>query len=265
MGKDAGCGFGRHRRHVLAFVDDDAVEQGAIEHPPFSRFAAVVEVTKAGEQVDDRVETLSGAGVGGGHRVEPCSDLVEAGTDAFLLALEQVERDRVGIVGLDELEPFSFELLLLGLKEFAFVVAGGFELIEHPVQHLSHPISFGRNETVGVVGRFDALLDPLGEDRGAGAGGALAAPAGAGEVLIPIPGPVAGSFDHELGAAGAVQRALKIVVVLLWAFPTGVLRIELGLDTQPGLGVDERRVGAVVGDAAEGDGALVVRVGQDLV
>nr|WP_244157532.1 hypothetical protein [Pseudoclavibacter helvolus] len=263
VGKDAGCGFGRHVGDVLVFVDDEAVEQRAVEHPAFSRFAPVVEVAEVGEQVNDLVETLSGAGVGGGHHVEPCSDLVEADTDAFLLALEQVEWDCVGIVGLDEFEPFSFELLLLRFQEFAFVLAGGFELIEHLVQHLSHPISFCRGETVGAVGRFDVLLDPSGEDRGAGAGGALAAPAGAGEVLIPIPGLVAGSFDHELGAARAVQRALEVVVVLLGAFPTSVLRIELGLDAQPGLGVDQRRVGAIVGNAAEGDGALVVTVDKD--
>ncbi len=55
------------------------------------------------------------------------------------------------------------------------------------------------------------------------------------------------------------------MVVLLWSFATGVVGVEVGLDTQPRLCVDEGLVGAVVGDPAEGDGALVVGVGQDLV
>ncbi|MCT1437546.1 hypothetical protein [Brachybacterium paraconglomeratum] len=68
-------------------------------------------------------------------------------------------------MGLDELEPFGFKLVLLCLQELAFVVAGGFELVEHSVQHLAHPIGLSRAEAVGAVGRVDALLDPLGEHR----------------------------------------------------------------------------------------------------
>lgn len=74
-----------------------------------------------------------------------------------------------------------------------------------------------------------------------------------------------GAFDHELGSAGAVQGASEVVVVLLGSFAVGVVGVEVGLDAQPGLGFGEGLVGALVGDAAEGDGALVVGVGQDLV
>nr|WP_300146838.1 hypothetical protein [Propionicimonas sp.] len=55
------------------------------------------------------------------------------------------------------------------------------------------------------------------------------------------------------------------MVVLLGAFPDSVLGVEHALHVQPGLDVHQRGVGAVVGDAAEGDGAVVVGVGQDLV
>lgn len=55
------------------------------------------------------------------------------------------------------------------------------------------------------------------------------------------------------------------MVVLLGSFVASVVGVEVGLDAQPGLGVDEGLVGAVVGDAAEGDGSLVVGVGEDLV
>ena len=55
-----------------------------------------------------------------------------------------------------------------------------------------------------------------------------------------------------------------IVVVFLGSLAAGVVGVEVGLDAQPGVGVDEGLVGAVVGDAAEGDGALVVTAVRDL-
>ena len=55
------------------------------------------------------------------------------------------------------------------------------------------------------------------------------------------------------------------MVVLLWPFAAGVVGVQVSLDAQPRVRVDEGLVGAVVGDAAEGDGALVVGVGEDLV
>ena len=48
------------------------------------------------------------------------------------------------------------------------------------------------------------------------------------------------AFDHELSSAGAPQDAFEVVVVLLgWSFAAGVVGVEVGLDSQPGLGVDE--------------------------
>ncbi|MCX2164058.1 hypothetical protein [Corynebacterium auriscanis] len=41
-----------------------------------------------------------------------------------MFALEEVEGDRVGVVGLDEFEAFGFELVALGGQELAFVLAG---------------------------------------------------------------------------------------------------------------------------------------------
>lgn len=60
----------------------------------------------------------------------------------------------------------------------------------------------------------------------------FASSSGAGEVLVAVPGLVAGAFDHELGSAGAVQGASEVVVVLLWAFAAGVVGVEVGLDTE---------------------------------
>nr|WP_071056084.1 hypothetical protein [Corynebacterium jeikeium] len=168
-------------------------------------------------------------------------------------------------MSLDEFEAFGFELVALGGQELAFVLAGSFELVEHVVEDLPDVLSLGLGQGVALVGAFDLGLGAFGEDRGSGAVGGLAASSGAGEVLVAVPGLVAGSFDHELGSAGAIQGAFEVVVVLLGSFAAGVVGVEVGLDAQPGFGVDEGLVGAVVGDAAEGDGALVVGVGQDLV
>ncbi|UQV54550.1 hypothetical protein L9H78_02045 [Corynebacterium pseudodiphtheriticum] len=63
-----------------------------------------------------------------------------------------------------------------------------------------------------------------------GAVGGLAASSGAGEVLVAVPGLVAGAFEHELGSAGTVQGAFEVVVVLLWPFATGVVGVQVGLD-----------------------------------
>lgn len=126
-------------------------------------------------------------------------------------------------------------------------------------------LSLGWAQGVALVGAFDLGFGAFGEDRGAGAVGGLASSSGAGEVLVAVPGLVAGAFDHQLGSAGAVQGAFGVVVVLLGPFAAGVVGVEVGLDAQPGLGVDEGLVGAFVGDAAEGDGSLVVGVGEDLV
>nr|WP_286720640.1 MULTISPECIES: hypothetical protein [unclassified Microbacterium] len=264
MGEDGGCGLGGEERDVLVFVDDDALEEGAVEHPAFSGFASGVEIAKVGEDAEELIEPVVCVAVGGREAVETVRDRVQAGADAVLFGLEQVEGDGVGVVGLDELEAFGVELVALGLEELAFVVAGGFELGEHMVQHRGDLFGFGGGEAVGAVVPVDPVLDSRCEDGGAGAAGLLPA-AGAGEVLVSFAVLVAGAFDHELGAAGAVEVAFEVVVVLLRAFSDGVLRIELGLHAQPGLRIHQWGVGAVVGDAAEGDGALVVGVGQDLV
>nr|WP_010614272.1 hypothetical protein [Actinomyces oris] len=140
--------------------------------------------------------------------------------------LEEVEWDRVGVVGLDELEAF------------------GFELVEYVVEDLPDVLSLGWAEGFALVGVFDLGFGAFGEDRGASAVGGLAASSGAGEVLVAVPGLVAGVFDHELGSAGAVQGAFEVVVVLLGSFATGVVGVEVGSDPQPRLRVDEGLVGA---------------------
>nr|WP_300337536.1 hypothetical protein [Actinomyces sp.] len=159
-----------------------------------------------------------------------------------MFALEEVERDRVGVVGLDEFEPFGFGLVALGGEKYVFVLAGVFELAEYVVEDLAHVGCFGFGERVLLVGVFDLSFDAFGEDCGAGACGGLASASGAGEVLVAVPGLVTGAFDHERGSASAVQSAFEVVVVLLGPVTAGVVGVEVGSETPPGFGADERRV-----------------------
>jgi len=99
---------------VLFVVGGDAGEQGAIEEASFGWFALVVELVEVDQEFGELVQACSGLGVGVGEVVEPGGDLVEAGADAVLFAFEEVEGDRVGVVGLDEFEAFGFELVALG-------------------------------------------------------------------------------------------------------------------------------------------------------
>ncbi|WP_237715267.1 hypothetical protein [Arthrobacter sp. TB 23] len=176
MSEDSGRRFGRHERDVFVLVDDDPLEQRAVEDAAFSRFALAVEVSEVGEDTDNLIEPLMSVVVCVRETIEPAGDRVQAGTDAALFGLKQVERDGVGVVGLDELEAFGIELFALCSKYDAFVVAGGFELGEHLVQELADALRFLVGETVDAVAAFDAVLDPFGEDRRASAAVLLASP-----------------------------------------------------------------------------------------
>ncbi|OIU84556.1 hypothetical protein [Microbacterium sp. AR7-10] len=199
--EDAGGRLCRDKRGVLVLVHNNPLEQGAVQDAAFRRFALAVEVAEIGEDADDLVEASTGAGVGGREAVEPVRGRVEARADAILFALEQVQRDRVGIVGLDELEPFSFELVALVGQQDAFVVAGGFELVEHLMQHRPDVRCLILGEPVAAVCGFDAFFEAAGQNRGAGAAVLLPTPASAREVLVAVTLLVPRPFDHEFGAA----------------------------------------------------------------
>ena len=169
VGKDVGGGLVGCVGGVFFVVDGDVGEQGSVEDASFCWFALVVEVVEIYQEVGELVQACSGVGVGVGEVVEPCGDLVEAGADAVLFAFEEVEGDRVGVVGLDELEAFGFELVALGGQELAFVLAGSFELVERVVEDLPDVLSLGWAQGVALVGAFDLGFGAFGEDRGAGA------------------------------------------------------------------------------------------------
>nr|WP_206692840.1 hypothetical protein [Microbacterium paulum] len=246
-------------------IDGDAVEQCPVEHPPFGGFGLGVDVADVGEEAEDRVEPDLGLAVGRLQGVEPAGDRLQAGADAVLFGLEQVDGDRVGVVGLEELDLFGFELGLLPGEEF-LLVAGGFgEGVEHLPEHALDLCCLVQADGDVLVPSLDGPLDSVGEDGGALAVVALEPAAGAGEVVVGDALVVAGPLEHELLLAGAVDRAFEVVVVLLRLVADDVMLLEDRLHLLERLGRHERIVRAGVGDVAEGDDALVVGIDEDLV
>jgi hypothetical protein len=188
------------------------------------------------------------------------------GGDAVLFALEQVERDRAGVVGLEELGALVGERgeagLLLAAFQLGVGAAGAEPVAEVGAQGVD---PFGAEADAAVV-VGDLGLDPVDRERLLGAGGALLVAAEAHEV--PVHGAVAvlGVVDGEPGAAGAAEDGpLEVVGVPPLALACGVLGVEHGLDTVPGLDADEGLVRAGVAGAPEGDDALVVGVAEQPV
>nr|WP_238614659.1 hypothetical protein [Brevibacterium casei] len=250
---------------AVLVIDGDAVEQGPVEHPPLGGCGLGVDVADVGEEPEDRVEPDLGLVVGRLQRVEPTGDRLQARADTVLLCLEQIDGDRVGVVGLEELDLFRFELRLLPGQQF-LLIAGGFgEGVEHLPEHTLDLRGLAGAEGDVLVDGLDGLLDAVGEDGGALAVVALEPAAGAGEVVVGDALVVAGPLEHEPFPAGAVDRAFEVVVVLLGFVADDVVLLEDRLHLLERLRRHERIVRAGVGDVAEGDDSLVVGVGEDLV
>nr|WP_231974531.1 hypothetical protein [Tessaracoccus timonensis] len=264
-GQDGLDRFGRLEGGVVLVIDGDAVEQCPVEHPPLGGFGLGVDVADVGEESEDCVEPDLGLVVGGFQRFEPAGDRLQARADAVLLGLEQVERDRVGVVSLEELDLLGFEPGLLPGEEL-LLIAGGFgEGVEHLPEHTLDLCCLVGAEGDVLVAGLDGLFDTVGEDGGALAVVTLEPAAGAGEVVVSDALVVAGPLEHEPFPAAAVDRAFEVVVVLLRLVADDVVLPQDRLHLLERLRRHERIVRAGVGDVAEGDDALVVGVGEDLV
>ncbi|QVQ51342.1 hypothetical protein J4H86_21390 [Spiractinospora alimapuensis] len=250
---------------VVVVIDGDAVEQCPVEHPPLGGFGLGVDVADVGEEPEDCVEPDLGLVVGHLQRVEPAGDRLQARADAVLFGLEQGDGDRVGVMGLEELDLFGFELRLLPGEEL-LLVAGGFgEGVEHLPEHTLDLRGLARTDGDVLVAGLDGLLDAVGEDGGALAVVALEPTAGAGEVVVGDALVVAGTLEHEPLPAGAVDRAFEVVIVLLRLVADDVILPQNRLHLLERLRRHERIMCAGVGHVTEGDDALVVGVREDLV
>ncbi|MEJ5946853.1 hypothetical protein WDZ17_16270 [Pseudokineococcus basanitobsidens] len=190
-----------------------------------------------------------GAGVGvlAVVGVDAAVDAVEFGEDAVLFSFEQGQRDRVGVVGLQQSFLFVLEPVATGGEAGEFVGLGGHELVELVVQHPGEGIAVGGGDLDALVVVLDQLLHVGDQDRPAGAVGALGVPAGADEVAVDVAVPVLGVGDDQPGPAqAAVDGAFEVVVVNLGGLGGRLVRGEHRLHLIPDLGRHERCVGARV-------------------
>src|SRR6218665_1854059 len=95
-----------------------------------------MEGLEVGEGWEHVVEPVAGVCVAAVEAIEAGLDRAEGVLDAGLLALEEIDGDRVGAVGLPELLPVWFEPSLLLGEHGPFVIRGTFELVEDLVQRL---------------------------------------------------------------------------------------------------------------------------------
>ncbi|WP_396290620.1 hypothetical protein [Curtobacterium sp. KT1] len=214
-GKDRRDGLLRFESGLVLVIDGDAVEQCPVEHPSLGRCGLRVDLADVGEEPEDRVEPNARFVVGRLQGVKSAGDGLEARADAVLLGLQQVERDRIGVVGLEELDLFGFELRLLPGEQLLFVAGRLGEGVEHLPEHGLdlRRLLLGDGDLLVLV--LDRVLNAVNEDGGALAGGALEPATGAGEVVVGDALVVAWPLEHELLPAPAVDGAFEVVVVLL--------------------------------------------------
>ncbi len=186
---------------VLVLVDDDLREDGLVEESAFSRFALHVEVVQIGQESEHLIESDASVGVAGVEAVESGLDRGQGVVNPVLLGLEEIDRDRVGVVRLYEFQAFGFQLGLLLGERGAFVLGRSLEMVEHIVQDRTCGGCLLCRERFRGVGLLDFAFDALCEYRGTGAGRGAASAPGTGEVVVSFSCLAAGPLEHELRPA----------------------------------------------------------------
>ncbi|MCD2115656.1 MULTISPECIES: hypothetical protein [Rhodococcus] len=96
--------------HVVVLVDVDRLEQRLLAQAAVRVVGVLVEVRGVGQQLQRVIEVRPRISVVAVVRGDPVLDGLQRRGDPVLLALEEVERDRSGVVGLEQLLLLAFEL-----------------------------------------------------------------------------------------------------------------------------------------------------------
>jgi hypothetical protein len=202
----------------------------------------------------------------GAGSVQPLPKDSQPGADPGLLLLEEVERHRTGVVGLQQAGLFVAQPVPFPLEHLALALSAAVHVGQVAAQHVDHRVrDLGWQRDAGVLA-FDLAFHPVDEDGLAGASGPFAVTAGADEVPVGHAVAVgAVSDDQAAVAATAVDAALEVVVVCLLPVTGTVVGCSDGLNALPGGGIDDGLMPARVAHAAVDHLAQVVRVGQQLV
>ncbi|MGO3041234.1 hypothetical protein [Ancrocorticia populi] len=182
---------------LVVFLDVDLGEEGLVAQAAVGVVAAGVDVGAVGQQVEGVCEVGAGVGVFAVVGVDAAGHLVELSEDAVLFAFEERERDRVGVVSLEESFLLALEPVAVGGELAQFVGLLGHEPVELVVQHPAECFAVRGGDLHSLVVPLDHVLDVLDEDRAAGAVGALGVPAGADEVGVDVAVTVLRVRDHQ--------------------------------------------------------------------
>ncbi|HEY2717357.1 MAG TPA: hypothetical protein VGI73_14155 [Solirubrobacterales bacterium] len=173
--------------------------------------------------------------------------------------MQEVERNRLGVVGVEQLLA-----LLAELREAAALTGYlGFRLSAHPGHRLGelvpHPLDLAGGQPHLAVDALDRGLDQVDRDVGLLATRSPAA-AEAEEVGVAAAIALGPGEAHAGAAAPAVERALQVVVVLSVLLGGAVVGGEDGLGFGEGRAVDQVLVPALVLDPGVADHTDVVGV-----
>nr|WP_229742385.1 hypothetical protein [Gordonia jinhuaensis] len=258
-------GLGEFDGGLLVFADVDLVEECLVRETLCFVVRLPVHRGAVREQLHGAGEVLALPGVLLVIVLELAVDLGEPSADPVLMTLQRVEVDGVGEVRGEELLALGFEPLAVRGELGEFLGTRGHPLVKRGIDLLGQFRVGGLANPDPLVGGLDKVFgDPDGNGL-AGAGGALAGPAGADVVGVADPLLVPGEVQVKAGLAGrAVQDPLQGVLVL--AEPDVGVRagVQESLHPLPHLSVDDGRVIAVIDGSVVADPPDVVGVAQKL-
>ncbi|HET7485471.1 MAG TPA: hypothetical protein VFJ64_08860 [Solirubrobacterales bacterium] len=212
-----------------------------------------------GQQVECLAKRVLDVAEGGLGRFDVPFGLLGFGGEPLLLFAQQVDGDRSGVVGAQQL------LALLAQLGEALALTGclGFGLLAHPghrlAQFLPHQLGLAARQLHLAVGALYRRLDQVDRDVGL-----LAArsPHSPGAIKVRIASAIAFRMDqpHPRATAPAVERALQVVAVLSVLLRRVAMGGQHGLCLGEGGGIDQVLMAPLVLDPGVADDAHVVGV-----
>ncbi|MCY7401399.1 MAG: hypothetical protein LH477_10640 [Nocardioides sp.] len=128
-------------------LDVDLGEERLVAQPPGEVVAAGVEAGEVVEQVETAAQDRLRVGVLAVVTLQPAVEVVQLGTDPRLLLLEHRQRDRVGVVGLHELELLVLQLVALLGEHVQLVRLASQEPVELVAEHPGQRLALGWSDS----------------------------------------------------------------------------------------------------------------------
>ncbi|HZQ64456.1 MAG TPA: hypothetical protein VFA66_04435 [Gaiellaceae bacterium] len=176
---------------IAAALDVDALEEGLVDLSPEHGVCAEVHRVTVLEEAEAGHEVRLAGVVVHFSAGETRAYLAQGRSDPVLLALEQVEGDRLGVVRLEELVALGHQPLLAFQQPFSLLSSLAPDGLELDDQRSLDRLAEFRLQSVPGMDFFDLLLDRFDENGAERALGELVVPAGADKVRVHLAGPAA--------------------------------------------------------------------------